>query len=78
MPITYAIRDKSKGQKIHTKPCEWNQSGVFILTEDLSQKDLRYLHDVIGIQGIEKREQVVQKKKIDVEQEQNIQDNNKI
>lgn len=58
----WEIEPHALGQKIHATPCEWNKSGIFILTEQSSQKDLQYLSEVIGIKDIKKVEKKVKKK----------------
>ena len=60
----WEIESHALGQKIYATPCEWNRSGIFILTEQSSQKDLQYLSEVVGIKGIriKKVEKKVKKK----------------
>lgn len=58
MPIQYSIPKHLQGRKVYTRPCEWNLSGVFVLDENLTPKDLRYLAEIVGI-PLEKQEQKV-------------------
>lgn len=58
MPIQYSIPKHLQGRKVYTRPCEWNPSGVFVLDENLTPKDLRYLAEIVGI-PLEKQEQKV-------------------
>lgn len=75
MPIQYSIPKHLEGRKVYTRPCEWNPSGVFVLDENLTPKDLRYLAEVIGLKLEQHTLKVIHK---DVQTKANISDSDEV
>lgn len=61
MRKVYSVPSHLKGNKVYARPCEWNKSGVFVLDDNITQKDLRYLKEVIGHEIDVTEQPVVQK-----------------
>lgn len=53
---TYKVKDEFKGCTVYTCPVPYERpdGSVFDLSKDLPQKDLAFLCEVIGHEGIEK------------------------
>jgi hypothetical protein len=73
--VTYKIPLEMQGLRVFARPCEWNKSGVFLLDSNLTQKDLRYLKEVIGYPiEVVKKPIVQKKKKVDAAKDKDISD----
>lgn len=68
----YQVPEHRKGKKAYAPPCEWNESGIFVLDDNVSQKDLKYLKEVCGY-DIDVIEKPVVQKQVPNVQNKNIQ-----
>jgi len=52
MAQKYVVKPESKDSVVYASKYEGRTSGEYVLAE-CSQKELKYLHDVVGFKGIE-------------------------